>query len=423
MRLGDFEAFEPSPGFRVYVHPSPKFKTITFKLYVHEPLGDQATRVALLPFVLRRGCRRQVNMRKITEFLEGLYGASAGADVLKLAERQVVYFRFEVVNDRFAPRRIRALEEAIGFLWRMLAQPVTWKGQLHSGYVAQEKENLRRFIQGLINDRMSYAFERCVELMCAGEPYGRYEYGKLEEIDSVTPRELARVHERLVATAPVELYVLGDVQPARVAEVAARVFRFRRRKVAELPPAEIRAGTDGVREHVEKMEVEQAKLVLGCRTGIAWGHDDMFALVMYNGLLGAFPHSKLFVNVREKEGLAYATSSSLDSSKGLLFVSAGTDPAKHARCADVIRRQMQDLAEGKVTPDEWEKTRRMIADRVRSREDNPSGKIGAFAEMNLNGRPMTADELIAAVEKVAPEDVARVAARVRPDTLFVLTRP
>ena len=84
---------------------------------------------------------------------------------------------------------------------------------------------------------------------------------------------------------------------------------------------------------------------------------------------------------------------------------------------------MADLAAGKISDDEWEKTRLTITDRVRSREDSPSGKIGAFLEMSLNGHPMTADQIIAGVSAVTREDVARVAARVKPDTIFFLSRP
>ncbi len=424
MKLADFEVFEPARGFRVLVHPTPKFKTITLALYAHRPLGEEATKLALLPQVLRRGCRGYPDMRKIVLFLEGLYGASMGADVAKLGERHLLAFRFEVVNDRFAPRRIRALEKALAFLWSVFSRPVVRKGALDAAWVAQEKENLRRLIEGLVNERMSYAVERCIQEMCRGERYARYEYGRLEEIDPVTPAELARLHARVLVEAPVDLFIVGDVSAPRAAEAAGRTFRFGRRAVRPPPPTEVRAApADGAREVVEKLDVEQGKLVLGCRTGIAWGHEETFPLVLYNGLLGAFPHSKLFANVREKEGLAYATHSSLDYTKGLLFVTAGIDPAKHARCVEVIRAQMADLAAGRITDDEWEKTRATLADRVRSREDNPSAKISAFLEMALNGRPMTAPEVIEAISAVRREDVVRVASQVRPDTLFFLTRP
>ncbi|MBI3855600.1 MAG: insulinase family protein [Planctomycetes bacterium] len=423
MKQADFEVFEPAKGFRVFVHPTTKFKTITLSLYVHQPLGELATKLALLPQVLRRGCRSMPDMRTIVIVLEDLFGASMGADIAKIGERQMLVFRFEVVNDRFAPRKIHALEKSLDFLWKILSQPVTERGGLRADYVAQEKENLKRLIEGMINERMSYAYERCIQEMCKDEAYARYEYGRLEEIDPITPRELLKLHERLLVEAPVDLFVSGDVDPKRVAEVAKKIFKFKKRKIRAIPPTEVRAGNGELRERIERLDVEQGKMVLGCRTGVIWGKPDTFPLVMYNGLLGAFPHSKLFANVREKEGLAYAVHSSLDHTKGLLFITAGIDPAKYEKCVEVIKQQMADLAAGKISDDEWEKTRLTITDSVRSREDNPSAKIGSFLEMSLNGKPMTAAQVIEGVGRVTREDVVRAAARVRPDTIFYLTRP
>jgi predicted Zn-dependent peptidase len=423
MRISDFDVFEPARGFRVCVHPTKKFKTIGLAVYVHQPLGEGATALALLPFVLRRGCHGNPDFRSIVLFLEDLYGASFGADVAKIGERQLLSLRMEVVNDRFAPTRVRTLEKSLDFLWRVLSRPVTRKSGLEPDFVAQEKENLKRLIQGMINDRMSYAYERCIQEMCAGEPYSRYEYGRLEEVDPVGPRDLLKLHGRLMAEAPVDLFVVGDVDPKKTAALAKRIFRFGRRRVRAIPPAVLRDAPGELRERVEKLDVEQGKVVLGCRTGVTWGHPDAFGLVVYNGLLGSFPHSKLFANVREREGLAYAVHSSLDHSKGLLFVTAGIDPDKYARCVDVVREQMGDLAAGRISDDEWNKTIRTIVDRARSREDSPSGKIGTFLEMGLSGSPMTGPQVIEAVQKVTREDVLRAAGRVKPDTIFLVTRP
>ncbi|MBV8882126.1 MAG: insulinase family protein, partial [Planctomycetaceae bacterium] len=356
-------------------------------------------------------------------FLEDLFGASMGADIAKIGERQMLVFRFEVVNDRFAPRKIHALEKSLQFLWKVLSQPVTAKGGLRADYVAQEKENLKRLIEGMINERMSYAYERCIQEMCKDEPYARYEYGKLEEIDPITPKALLQLHSRLLTEAPIDLFVSGDVEPRKVAALAKKLFKFGKRKVKAIPNAVLKTGSGLLQEHVEKLDVEQGKMVMGCRTGVIWGKPDTFPLVMYNGLLGAFPHSKLFANVREKEGLAYAVHSSLDHTKGLMFITAGIDPAKYTRCVEVIKQQMTDLAEGKISEDEWSKTRLTITDRVRSREDNPSAKIGSFLEMSLNGKPMTAAQVIDGVNGVTREQVVKAAALVKPDTIFYLTRP
>jgi predicted Zn-dependent peptidase len=423
MKQADFEVFEPSKGFRVFVHPTTKFKTVSVILYVHQPLGDRATSLALLPSVLRRGCKGLTDMRKIVVYLEGLFGASFSADVVKVGERHLLTLRFDGVNDRYAPQKIGVLEKALQFLWKILTQPAPAKGGLRADYVAQEKENLKRLIEGMINDRMSYAYERCIQELCPDEPYSRYEYGKVEEIEPITPKSLADLHQRVLAESPVDLFISGDVEAPKAAALASRVFRFGRRRIKEPPPTRVRPGGGPLKEHVERMDVDQGKYVLACRTGVRWGEPDSFPLVVYNGLLGAFPHSKLFANVREKEGLAYACHSSVDHSKGLLFVTAGIDPEKYAKCVEVIRAQMADVAAGTWTDDEWQKTRLTIVDRVRSREDSPGAKIASFLEMSLNGRPLTADQLVAEIEKVTREDVVRAAARVHPDTQFFLTRP
>lgn len=422
MNVADFEKATVGPGIDLYVHPTRKFKTISIKVYVHQPLGPEATRLALLPFVLRRGCRRFQTQRKIVVFLEDLYGASMNADILKLGERQVLFFQLDVVNDRYVPKRIHALRKALEFLGLLLTRPVTEKGGLKADFVKQEKENLARLIESLINDRMTYAVERCIEEMCAGEPYARYEYGKVGEIAPITPGSLAKIHARVLEEAPIEIFIVGDVAPRAAADIAARAFRIRGRR-PQILPAAVTKPANGRREVVERMDVEQGKLVLGGRTGVRWSDDDVFPLVYYNGLLGAFPHSKLFVNVREREGLAYSASSSLDHTKGLVFITAGIDFAKYGDCVRVIDEQMADLAAGKFSDEDFEKTRKTVVDRVRSREDNAGAKIGSFAEMLLNGRPLTPQQLIARLEKVTREDVVRVAARVKIQTVYFLTRP
>src|SRR5690625_7611044 len=56
---------------------------------------------------------------------------------------------------------------------------------------------------------------------------------------------------------------------------------------------------------IEKQDIQQAKLHLGYRTNSTYQDDDYHALQVFNGVFGGFPSSKLFINVREKNSLAY----------------------------------------------------------------------------------------------------------------------
>ncbi len=421
MQVADFEKTTPQPGVDLYVHPTKKFKTILIQIYVHQVLGRDVTSLALLPFVLRRGCRRFPTQRKIVAFLEEQYGASLSVDVLKMGERQILYFRMEVVNDRYAPKKIQALRKSIEFLALLVLRPILEKGALRSDYVSQEKTNLDRLIRSLINDRMSYAMERCIQELCPDESYSIYEYGRRKEIAGITPKKLLRLHERVMQEAPMEIFIVGDVHSAEASGIVQKAFRIPGRNPKSLPGTLVTGGNGKkAREIVETMEVDQGNLVMGARTGITWADPDIFPLIYYNGIFGGFAHSKLFMNVRERDGMAYSASSSLENTKGLLLISAGIDASKYQDCVRVIQEEMADMAEGKFGKEAFEKTQRMLEDRIQSREDSASARIGSFAEMLQNGNPLTPGEMLQEIRQVDREDVVRVASRVHLSTIYFL---
>jgi predicted Zn-dependent peptidase len=422
-RGSEFTEIPLAPGARLWVLPDKRFKNVSVRVWLHRPLDEQATATALLPAVLRRGCRRQPTIARIAEFLENLYGASYGADVSKSGERHLLAFWLDVVNDRFVPRGGKVLAEGVRFLSRIMTQPVKQGAGLNRDYVAGEKENLKRLIEGLVNDRGSYAHERCLRTMCDGEAYARYEYGRVEDLAGIGAASLAEFHRETLRTAPAEFFVAGDVSPAAMEKLFKSAFAWKDRRPVPPPPTTVKPAPPSAREVIEKMDVEQGHLVLGARTGLTWADDEVFGLIFANGVLGGFPHSKLFRNVREREGLAYAAGSSADNAKGLLFISAGIDPAKYEPAVRVIREQVDALQQGDISDEELDKTRASLINRVRSREDSPSGKVAWFHELNQFGRRMTAAESVSRYANLSKDDVVAAARRIKLDTVYFLTRP
>jgi len=419
----DFVEVDLADGVRLWVLPDPRFKAVAMRAYLHRPLDDRATETALLPAVLRRGCRRQVTLAKIAAYLENLYGSSYGADVQKTGEIHLLAFTMDVVSDRFVPRGGKVLPEAVRFLARVMTEPVRQGKGLRRDYVEGEKENLKRLIEALVNDRGAYAHERCLREMCRGEAFERYEYGRVEDLARITPESLAAFHRETLETAPVEFFVAGDVGVADLERAFRAAFPFKRRRVEVPPPPVLKPAAATPREIVETMEVEQGHLVIGARTGLTWADDQIFALSFANGILGGFAHSKLFRNVREREGLAYAAGSSIDPAKGLLFISAGIDAAKYDRARRVILEQLDALKQGEISDEEMDKTRASLLNRVRSREDSLPGRIGWFHELNLFGRRMTTDEVAARYESITRGEIVKAAARVGLDTIYFLKKP
>ncbi|HEY8416685.1 MAG TPA: pitrilysin family protein [Limnochordales bacterium] len=420
-----FEPIAIDRGYTLWVAPTEKFKTTTVKLVLRRNLrADTYTHTAVIPFVLRRGTQTLPTVRDMARYLENLYGAGFNADVSKVGETQNIELFVEVAHDRFLPEQLGLSEKALAFLGDVLLRPATEDGVFRREFVAQEAENLRRRILSVINQKPQYAMKRLREEMFPGEPFGLEKYGDVEELRRVTPEALYEHYRHVLATSPVDLFVVGPVEPAQVAEWV--------RQHLTLPRGDIEATVaatphpDGAAEErvvTEEQQVQQGVLALGYRTATRYPDDDYPALLMYNGILGGFPHSKLFINVREKASLAYFASSQLEATKGVVTVTAGIAVDKYEQALAIIREQVAALAAGDISDQELENTRKGLINGMLSGRDSPGRIIGGRLVGLINNRVRPVPELIEDVRRVTREDVVRVAAGVRLDTVYFLRTP
>lgn len=418
----DFKIYDLGSKITLFVQPTGRFKNVILRLFVRAHLGDDPSATAVLPHVLMRGTRKRPTMGKISAHLDGMYGARADADANKIGENHVLSFRVDCVADRHLPGKSGNVKRAMEFLAEMATDPAGNGKGLRSDYVEQEVRNQRRALEDLMSDRAEWAAQRCVEAMCRGEAYATHEMGTLEGLEKVTAASLQARHRRLLETAPIELYVAGRVDADEIAAQAEAAFRIRnRREVREVPATVVDVKVGEPRRVVEKMDVEQGKLVMGFRTGITYRDPDSTALSFFNGVFGGFAHSRLFVNVREREGLAYSAGSSLEKTKGLMMVHAGIDLKKFDKCLEVILAELESIRAGKVSDQEMEATRRAMVERTRAVLDSPARAIAGLYERRLSGRANTVEESLKEGAAVTRDDVVAAARKAKLDTVYFLT--
>ncbi|MCL6615374.1 MAG: insulinase family protein, partial [Firmicutes bacterium] len=329
--VGDFFPATLRNGVNVYIHDTRKFKTNTVKVFLHNKLSrETVTRFALLPMVLKRGCNGLETNKDIWRYLDGLYGARFEAGVFKLGEHHVIQFGLEVANRKYVGTPEDLLARGLDFLRRVVLEPVTTRGSGESfriEYVEQEKEVLAREIAGIINEKSRYAVVRCIQEMCAGEPFGLHELGVAEDMPAIDGRSLYRLYSESLEANPIDVCVIGDVDRDYVLDLVDKAFGFTRRGGGEIPETVRKAAPAEPKTITERQDVSQGKLCLGYRVN-ASPRDDLYPLMYYDGVFGGFVHSKLFTNVREKASLAYYASSTYNPAKGLLLVTSGIDVDK-----------------------------------------------------------------------------------------------
>jgi predicted Zn-dependent peptidase len=405
---------------RLHVLPTQRFKTFSISLYAGLPLAEETvTPTALIPFVLRRGTSSTPETIAFRERLDDLYGAGFGFDVYKRGDAQIVQFRMDVINDRFVSSNRPLLAASLKLLGEVLTDPVTEGGILRPKYVEAEKVTLRKRLEAIVNDKIRYAAERCLEEMCKGEPYRLHPLGRLEDIDSITPESVTAMYRRWLSDAALDLYVVGDTTLDEVMRYAAEAFRIDGEPSA-YPVPNVKHPVSEVRTVVERMDVTQGKLNMGIRMNSSYADEDYPAALMYNGILGGYPHSKLFINVREKASLAYYAASRFDGHKGIVTVQSGIEFGNYEKATDIIQKQLESMRSGSYTELEMNQTKAMIANHLRELQDSANEMIAFDFNAVLSGRQRTADELIAQVESVTAEQIAAVAGKAELDTIYFL---
>lgn len=407
----------------LYSLPSGKFKTTTVNVYFHLFLKPETvTRAALLPMVLARGTRSFPTSLALARHLEGLFGAKIETDVVKKGEYQLLGFSLEIPNGKFLPGGPNLFAQGVGALTEVITAPAQEGDSFVSSYLDREKTNLGRKIEGLINDKRAYASARCFQEMCREEPFGLFKYGRVGDIESVDGPGLFSFYRELLSACPVTVYVIGDLPPEEVEAGVRRALNLGPRQFQALASMEIRRPVGGVRAVEEKQDVNQGKLCLGLRTQTGRGDPDFFSLVVANGVLGGYAHSKLFQNVREKASLAYYAYSNLEVSKGLMLISSGIEFANYEKTLEIIREQLSEVAAGQIKSEELEAAKKSLALEIRTNEDQPRGKILSHLNLVVNGLEEIPEEQISRIQAVTAEQAARAASRVELDTVYFLTR-
>lgn len=408
-------------GIRIHVLPTNRFKTFAISLYAGSPLAEETvTATALTPFVLRRGTVSYPETRAFRERLEQLYGAGFGFDVYKRGDHQIVHFRMDTINDSFVQSSESLLRSSFAFLGEALTQPALENGVFRKSYVQTERDTVRKKLESIVNDKIRYAAERCIEVMCKNEPYRLHPLGTRKDLDGITPEGLYESYQNWLNESVLDLYVVGDTSLDEVKKLVEEHFIINRTGNQNYVPSSIRTAASETQTVVEQMDINQGKLNMGLRSTITYGDDEYAAALLYNGILGGYPHSKLFVNVREKESLAYYASSRYDGHKGIATIQSGIEVQNFDKAVDIIRQQLDDMAKGAITDIEMTQTKAMIRNVIREMQDSAFEMIAYDFNRTLSGRERPPDELLKQVEDITVDDVKQAASAFSLDTIYFL---
>ncbi len=399
-----------------------RYKTNYINLFFVTPLTKEtASYNTLLSRVLSRGCEKYPTQMELNRALDYAFDAELDLDTEKIGEWHTLCLSLCLLDDAYSFDSQTATQKGLDLMQEVLFSPLLPDGVFDSEYVESEKKRNLDEIASLINQKARYARSRMFEHMCRLEPYSICSLGVRRVLRKITPQTLTEYYHTLLRTARIELFFVGRFDKDEIRERMTRMFASLDRDVTPLPPASIRTKPRGVREVTEEMDITQANLVMGFRTGTSVYDEDRSAMSVYNSVLGGSLTSKLFCVLREKMSLCYSVSSATDAMKGVMLIYAGIAPENRDVAVKEALHQMDLIREGEITQEELDNAKGAIIHAMNGLGDNPGVLAEWYLPRVLADRIQTPEEIVEQVQAITKEDVMRVSEKIRLDTVYTLT--
>jgi predicted Zn-dependent peptidase len=279
---------------------------------------------------------------------------------------------------------------------------------LHSRFPEDEIENERKVILQEIrmlednpDDQLQDLFHRAI---WSDHPLGMPIIGRAESVQSMSREFLADYKKETYRGGDIIIAAAGLLEHHQLVDLLASYFD-------ELPAGSCRQQVPLplYRKKYAKVDrdLEQVLFSLGTK-GLPQNHPGRYDALILNSILGGSMSSRLFQEVREKEGLAYSIYSYLESHSdtGAFVVSGGTTAEKFAKVLEIVLREMKRLKNEPLTEEVLESARAQLKGNILlslESSDNVMSKL-AKNEIYLGGY-QSVDQVIAGFSVVTGETV------------------
>ena len=254
----------------------------------------------------------------------------------------------------------------------------------------------------------------------AGHPLGRPILGSREAVTGYDRQAALGYFTEEYVPRRVIIAVAGNVTHDRVMELFNAGFHGFDRGAAErtATPPVLKPGVN-----IVSKTLEQVHVIMGF-PGLHHSAPERYALFLLNDIIGGSMSSRLFQEVREREGLVYAIHSGVQAyaDTGTLYIYAASDAPNFSKVLKSILKEIRDLKKGGVTEEELRRSKDHLKGSLMLSLESTSSRMNRLAkhEMHL-GSFLTMDQMIQAIERVKHEEVQALVSELIDEDRLALT--
>jgi predicted Zn-dependent peptidase len=391
---------EQGTGVRVVTEEVPSVRSVALGLWVRTGSRNETPPQAgishFLEHLLFKGTAR-FSAIEIAEKLDGL-----GASVNAATGKETTHLHARFLDEH--------TEEVFDLLAEMLLAPTYPEIDSERDVVLEEIAMYEDEPQDRVHDILA-------EAVFGEHPLGRRVLGEAEVISSVPVPDIEAYRSARYTGANIVVGAAGNVDHAQIAELSQRLVS---------PPA---AGTNGqaavkpedtARLCFYEKDTEQYHICFGA-PGITRDDERRYALAVLDSIFGGSSSSRLFIEVREKRGLAYSVGSYSEqyTDSGLIASYVGTREDNVEEACSIIGAELARLRSEPVSTQELARAKENVKGRLVLTSESTAARMTRISRATLFGLPIDSlDEMLAKVDAVTVDDLTALAQELyRPECL------
>ncbi len=381
-------------GLRVVTEEVPSVRSVALGLWVRTGSRDETPPQAgvshFLEHLLFKGTERHSAI-EISELFDGMGAATNAA-----TGKETTHLHARFLDEH--------TEDAFDLMAEMLLAP-----SLPPDEIDSEREVVLEEIAMYEDEPQDRVHDVLAEALYGDHPLGRRVLGRAEVIGGIPVPDIASYHDARYTAGNIVVSAAGHVEHPRIVELSQRLLGA--------AGGEANAGVNGdeaaeqARLSFYEKETEQYHICFG-GPGISRADERRFALAVLDTIFGGSVSSRLFREVREKRGLAYSVGSYTHEfvDRGFVAMYVGTRADNVAEACEIIGRELAELRDNGVDPDELARAKEHVKGRMVLGLEATGARMSRLARSVLFDIPvLSLDEMLERVDSVTVAEVGELA--------------
>ncbi|MDO8435908.1 MAG: pitrilysin family protein [bacterium] len=383
-------------GLRIIVVPQKSTQAVTVLVLVGTGSKYETKEISgishFLEHMFFKGTKKRPDNVEIAETLDkvgGIYNAFTGEDYTGYFAK-VAASNFDLALD-----------------W---VSDIFLNSNLPGKEIEKEKGVIIEEINMLYDNPMAYVGLLWNKLLYGDQPAGWDIAGAKETVSAINRQKLLDYFNNHYISSNTIVCLAGNFKEQQAIEKTKRYFSSMRISNPAVKQKVIDA-QEQPKSLVHYKETDQTHLRLGVR-GFNLFHPKRYVQDILGNVLGGMMSSRLFIEIREKLGLAYYIKTEIESNPdtGFLVTAAGVDSKRIEKAISVILKEYKKISEEKVSPSELKKTKNNLKGRLSLSMESSDAQASFYGIQELlEKKVMTPAEFFKEIDKVSANDMLKVA--------------